>query len=68
VTGAGNAFTGGFLVGYRESEADIATAGRQGAVAASFALQQFGPPQEINSTTRQEAEARFQLLKPILMS
>jgi sugar/nucleoside kinase (ribokinase family) len=64
VTGAGNAFTGGFLVGYCESESDITIAGRWGVASASFALQQFGPPQEIDSTTRQQAETRIQSLMP----
>jgi len=65
VTGAGNAFTGGFLVGYCESQSDIIAAGQCGAASASFALEQFGPPQEINGATRQEAEARIQSLSPV---
>lgn len=41
VTGAGNAYCGGFLVGLAET-GDLARAGRYGAVSASFALEQFG--------------------------
>jgi cytidine kinase len=41
VTGAGNAYCGGFLVGLAET-GDLEHAGRYGAVSASFALEQFG--------------------------
>lgn len=41
VTGAGNAYCGGFLVGMAET-GDLLRAGFQGAVSASFALEQFG--------------------------
>jgi sugar/nucleoside kinase (ribokinase family) len=41
VTGAGNAYCGGFLVGLAET-GDLGLAGRYGAVSASFALEQFG--------------------------
>jgi ribokinase len=41
VTGAGNAYCGGFLVGLAET-GDLGQAGRYGAVSASFALEQFG--------------------------
>jgi sugar/nucleoside kinase (ribokinase family) len=41
VTGAGNAYCGGFLVGLAET-GDLEKAGRYGAVSASFALEQFG--------------------------
>jgi sugar/nucleoside kinase (ribokinase family) len=41
VTGAGNAYCGGFLVGLAET-GDVGQAGRHGAVSASFALEQFG--------------------------
>jgi cytidine kinase len=41
VTGAGNAYCGGFLVGLAET-GDLEQAGRYGAVSASFALEQFG--------------------------
>jgi sugar/nucleoside kinase (ribokinase family) len=67
VTGAGNAFTGGFLVGYCISNSDIKVAGQYGAASASFMLQQFGPPLEIGQATRQIAEARAQSLIPIRM-
>ena len=41
VTGAGNAYCGGYLVGYSESGSHK-EAGRYGAVAASFTLEQYG--------------------------
>ena len=41
VTGAGNAYCGGFLVGLAET-GNLAQAARYGAVSASFALEQFG--------------------------
>ena len=41
VTGAGNAYCGGFLVGLAET-GDLGQAGCYGAVSASFALEQFG--------------------------
>lgn len=41
VTGAGNAFCGGFLVGYAAS-GDILQAGKYGSVSSSFALEQYG--------------------------
>lgn len=59
VTGAGNAFTGGFLVGYCTSDADIVRAGQYGAVAASFMLEQFGPPQHITTHLQQDARQRL---------
>ena len=42
-TGAGNAFGGGLLVGWVET-GDLHTAGRRGAVAASFLVEQAGLP------------------------
>ncbi len=57
VTGAGNAYCGGFLVGYAET-GDPVLAGRYGAVSASFAVEQFGIP-FIDETV--EAEARRRL-------
>jgi sugar/nucleoside kinase (ribokinase family) len=41
--GAGNAFCGGFLVGWRET-GDLQTAGLYGAVSASFLVEQIGQP------------------------
>ena len=43
VTGAGNAFCGGLLVGWLETE-DIRQAAAQASVSAAFALEQIGPP------------------------
>lgn len=65
VTGAGNAFTGGFLVGYCESASDISVAGQYGAVSASFMLEQFGPPARLNAETQQLAQTRRESLAPI---
>jgi sugar/nucleoside kinase (ribokinase family) len=61
VTGAGNAYCGGFLVGYVETR-DIRTAAMYGAVSASFAIEQFGIP-HITMETRQEAHRRLATLK-----
>jgi sugar/nucleoside kinase (ribokinase family) len=61
VTGAGNAYCGGFLVGYLETD-DIATAAMYGAVSASFAVEQFGIP-HIGAETTREAHRRLAALK-----
>ena len=56
VTGAGNAFTGGFLVGYCEHDGDLVAAGKYGNVAASFMLEQLrttGTHYAARSSTRQ---------------
>ena len=65
VTGAGNAFSGGFLVGYCQDERDILTAGQFGNISASFMLEQFGPPSHITSQVRETARARLQTLKSV---
>ena len=41
-TGAGNAYCGGFVVGYVESGGDSLVAGRYGTVSSTFALTQVG--------------------------
>ena len=52
VTGAGNAFSGGWLVGYVKT-GDLERAACQGAVSASFAIEQFGPsPVSVLDDTR----------------
>jgi sugar/nucleoside kinase (ribokinase family) len=61
VTGAGNAYCGGFLVGYGET-GDIRTAAMYGAVSASFAIEQFGIP-IITAETQQEARRRLAALE-----
>jgi sugar/nucleoside kinase (ribokinase family) len=43
-TGGGNAFCGGFCVGWRESKGDFVTAAMYGNIAASFVIEQFGLP------------------------
>ena len=61
VTGAGNAYCGGFLVGYVET-GDALTAGLYGAVSASFTVEQLGVPQ-INSEVEREARERYRELR-----
>ena len=55
--GAGNAFCGGFLVGWQET-GDALTAGRWGSVAASFLVEQVGIP-VVNLDRKLEAERRL---------
>lgn len=57
-TGAGNAYCGGFVVGYVESGGDPLTAGRYGAVSATFTLAQVGIPR-LGPEPRLVAEARL---------
>lgn len=57
-TGAGNAYCGGFVVGYVESGGDAVTAGWYGAVSATFALAQVGVA-EVPLGGRTAAEARL---------
>lgn len=59
VTGAGNAFSGGWLVGYTESR-DIRAAASHGAVSASFAIEQLGPAATA-SVDRPDVDARLTL-------
>ncbi len=61
VTGAGNAYCGGFLVGYVET-GDVRMAAMCGAVSASFAIEQFGIP-HITAETEQEARRRLDTLE-----
>lgn len=56
VTGAGNAFCGGFLVGWVQT-GDLRTAGLYGAVAASFLVEQVGLP-EWRGDIREKANQR----------
>ncbi len=56
VTGAGNAYCGGCLIGWVET-GDAARAGCYGAVAASFMIEQFALPRP-GTAMRIEAEAR----------
>jgi sugar/nucleoside kinase (ribokinase family) len=60
VTGAGDAFGGGFLVGLSET-ADPVTAACYGAVSASFVIEGFGAHYALG-ITREQAEARFDTL------
>lgn len=56
VTGAGNAFCGGLLVGWLETE-DIRKAAAQASVSAAFAIEQIGPPY-IDETVMEAARER----------
>lgn len=58
VTGAGNAFCGGFLVGYATC-GDILQAGKYGSVSSSFALEQYGA---VYPVTDRQVKARQRLL------
>ncbi len=57
VTGAGNAFSGGWLTGYADTR-EISRAARQGAVSASFAIEQFGPA-PLSSLQQRVRDARL---------
>jgi sugar/nucleoside kinase (ribokinase family) len=62
VTGAGNAYCGGLVVGMAETGSYI-EASRRAAVSASFALEQFGAVYPIEGTA-QKAKQRLSRLKP----
>jgi sugar/nucleoside kinase (ribokinase family) len=64
VTGAGNAFSGGWLVGYA-ADRDPRRAACQGAVSASFAIEQVGPA-PLSAITPVEREARIQRVCQLL--
>jgi sugar/nucleoside kinase (ribokinase family) len=66
VTGAGDAFCGGFLAGYAE-RADAVQAALWGTVSASFALAAPGPS-AFGSVERGEPAARVATLRPALRS
>ncbi len=57
VTGAGNSYCGGFLVGYAQT-GDPHVGGLYGAVSASFTIEQFGLP-VIDRTTTARAKQRL---------
>ena len=60
VTGAGNAYCGGFVVGMART-GDLLQAGCGGAVSASFAMQQFGAVYDVEGL-HEEAEERFEVI------
>ena len=60
VTGAGNAYCGGFLVGYAET-GDLLQAAHRGTVSASFALEQFGAVYPIRGLAEKAAERLLNL-------
>ncbi|MGQ9493134.1 MAG: carbohydrate kinase family protein [Anaerolineae bacterium] len=66
VTGAGDAYCGGFMVGYDETQ-DPVIAGCYGAVSASFVLEGFGALYATRYT-RAEAEARLAYIKDRVQS
>lgn len=61
VTGAGNAYAGGMLVGWCESGA-IETAAASAAVSAALAIEQVGPPQITPALLTEARERREQVL------
>jgi len=61
VTGAGNAYCGGFVVGLCET-GDPFEAGLRGAVSASFAVEQFGPS-PVERFTRAEIARRLDAVR-----
>jgi sugar/nucleoside kinase (ribokinase family) len=60
--GAGNAYCGGFTVGWQETH-DAVTAGLYGAVSASFLVEHIGPP-VFTSSFRDEAYRRLAMIQP----
>ena len=60
-TGAGNAFCGGFLVGWVQT-GDLRLAGLYGSVAASFLVEQIGLP-EPRPEIREEARRRLAMIE-----
>jgi len=61
VTGAGNSYCGGFLVGFVHT-GDPYVGGLYGAVSASFTIEQFGLP-TVDHTTPEQAEERRRALE-----
>ena len=61
-TGAGNAYSGGFLAGYLQT-GNLVTAARYATVAASFLVEQIGLP-PITDHLRAEANRRSRMLEP----
>jgi sugar/nucleoside kinase (ribokinase family) len=59
--GAGNAYCGGFLVGWAQTH-DLVTAGLYGAVAASFLVEQVGVP-AVTPAVRAEGRRRLEALR-----
>jgi len=59
-TGAGNAYCGGFLVGWNRTR-DLRTASCYGAVSASFALEDVGPV-KIDARTKLQRDKRYDWL------
>lgn len=64
VTGGGNSSTGGFVVGWCTSGGDLVRAGVYASVAASFIVEQHGPPAVFDTVLRTKAEQRAKQLLP----
>lgn len=64
--GAGNAYCGGFLVGWAETH-DLSSAGLYGAVSASFLLENLKIP-IITSDTIIDAHQRFTTIQPLIQT
>jgi ribokinase len=64
VTGAGDAYCGGFMVGYAET-LDPVMAGCYGAVSASFVLEGYGALYALRYS-RAQAEERLAALRPLV--
>ena len=66
VTGGGNSSTGGFTVGFCESDGDILEAGLCAAVASSFIIEQYGVPAHIDDHLMQQARQRRDALRTLV--
>ncbi len=67
VTGAGNAFCGGFLGQWCATGGDLEAAGRAGAAAAALCMSAFGPPERIDKAALAAwaAATRVELQEPV---
>jgi ribokinase len=65
VTGAGDAYCGGFMVGYLETQ-DPVMAGCYGAISASFVLEGYGALHALRYT-RAQAEGRLAILRQMVV-
>lgn len=63
VTGGGNSSTGGYLVGWEQSDGDPVKAACCASVAASFIIQQYGPPKSYSDDLKEEANRRLSALE-----
>lgn len=68
VTGGGNSSTGGLVTGFCQSGGDIVEAGVCAAISASYILQQYGVPPQINQTLMDDAKSKILPLKSLVTS